>query len=81
MRNLCDIHLIVTAPRIALAANRLAPHEVSAFLEKAETRRMSENDSNNNALPPDFDVFKTVNYWSEGTVYDLETGKSLIKTK
>lgn len=42
---------------------------------------MVEEDSNNSVHAPDFDVVKTTNYWSEGAVYDLETGKSLIKTK
>lgn len=42
---------------------------------------MVEKDSSNSVNPPDFDVAKTLKYWSEGAVYDLDTGKSLIKTK
>ena len=42
---------------------------------------MVENDSDNKSRVVDFDVAKTVNYWSESAVYDLETGKSLIQTK
>jgi len=42
---------------------------------------MVEEDSNDSIHAPDFDVVKTTNYWSEGAVYDLETGKSLIETK
>jgi len=41
---------------------------------------MAEEDSSNSNAP-DFDVAKTLDYWSEGAVYDLDTGKSLIKTK
>lgn len=38
-------------------------------------------DSANNSDPIKFDINKTVKYWLEGAVYDLETGKSLILTK
>lgn len=38
-------------------------------------------DSANNSDPIKFDINKTVKYWLEGAVYDLETGKSLIQTK
>jgi len=40
---------------------------------------VEEELSNRNA--DDFDVAKTIHYWLEGAVYDLDTGKSLIKTK
>lgn len=29
----------------------------------------------------DFDVAKTIKYWLDGALYDLETGKSLIQAK
>lgn len=42
---------------------------------------MSDNMNVRNSEVMSFDIGKTVNYWLESAVYDLETGKSLLESK